>query len=124
VSATALLVALFGGLGSVLRFGVGVALHGKFSWPFATWLVNVIGSCALGMLVEALEGVQIGGADARVVLGAGLLGGFTTYSAFDIETLYMIERGEWGRAGAYFVGTALACLIAGFAGLAVGRALR
>jgi CrcB protein len=124
VTATALLVALFGGLGSALRFGVGVALHDKFSWPFATWLVNVVGSCALGVVVEALEGVRFGSVDARVALGAGLLGGFTTYSAFDIETLRMLERGEWGRAGGYFVGTALACLAAGYAGLALGRVLR
>jgi CrcB protein len=124
VGATALLVGLFGGLGSMLRFAVGVALHDKFSWPFGTWLVNVLGSCALGVVAEALEGVRFGSVDARVALGAGLLGGFTTYSAFDIETLRMMERGEWGRAGGYFAGTAVACLVAGAAGLAMGRALR
>ena len=124
MSAAALLVGLFGGIGSMLRYGIGVALHDKASWPLATWLVNVLGSCALGVVVEALEGARIGGADARVVLGAGLMGGFTTYSAFDIETLRMFERGEWGRALGYFAGTALACLLSGYVGLALGRALR
>jgi CrcB protein len=108
----------------MLRFALGVALHDRVSWPLGTWLVNVLGSFALGAVVEALGGLRILGVDARVALGAGFLGGFTTYSAFDIETLRMLERGEWGRAGWYAGGTVLACLASGFVGLALGRALR
>jgi fluoride exporter len=118
-----LLVGTFGALGCVARFGVALALAGRSSYPLATWLVNVVGSFALGVVSEALVQSKLWGVDARVVLGTGLLGGFTTYSAFDIETLRMLERGEWLRGGLYVALTVLACLGAGFAGLAMGRAL-
>jgi CrcB protein len=119
-----LLVGLFGALGSVARFGVATLLAGRSTHPVATWLVNVLGSCALGVVSEGLLGAKLAGVDARIVLGTGLLGGFTTYSAFDIETVRMLERGDWGRAFGYVSLTVFACLVAGFGGLALGRALR
>ena len=119
-----LLVSLFGALGCVARFGVATLLAGRSPYPWATWLVNVVGSCVLGVVSEALLGAKIAGVDARIVLGTGLLGGFTTYSAFDLETLHMLENGEWGKGAAYVTVTVLACLAAGFVGLAIGRSLR
>ena len=119
-----LLVGLFGALGSVSRFGMALLFAGRSPYPVATLLVNVLGSCALGVVSESLFEAKIAGVDARIVLGTGLLGGFTTYSAFDIETLHMLERGEWGKGAVYVVVTLVTCLGAGFVGLALGRWLR
>jgi CrcB protein len=118
------LVAAFGALGSLLRYGVAVALAGVATWPLATLLVNLVGSCALGVVTELLVEHRICGVDARLAWGTGLLGGFTTYSAFDIETLAMIERGEVVRGVGYLAATVLGCLAAGALGLALGRALK
>lgn len=118
------LVGLFGALGSLLRFALAVGLAGVSAWPLATFLVNVLGSFALGFVSEALVTVRLFGVDAQLVLGTGFLGGFTTYSAFDVQALRMLERGEWARGGGYIVATVLVCLLAGYAGLALGRALR
>lgn len=118
------LVAVFGALGSVLRYAVAVALAGVALWPLHTLIVNVLGSFALGMVSEALAQHQFWGVDARIVLGTGLLGGFTTYSAFDIETLQMLDRGELARGLFYLTATLLACLLSGALGMAIGRALK
>lgn len=84
-----LFVALGGALGSVLRYGIslaGIALFGA-GFPWGTLAVNVIGSAAIGALVAAgLEG------QARFLLITGLLGGFTTFSAFSIETVALWDR--------------------------------
>jgi CrcB protein len=107
----------------MLRYGVAVALAGMSMWPVATWVVNVLGSFALGVVSEACLGRTLLGVDARIALGTGLLGGFTTYSAFDVETLRMLERGDVGRGFVYVSATVFACLAAGWTGLALGRAL-
>jgi len=120
---TPFLIAVAGGLGSVLRYVVGLALtdaSGAYL-PFGTLTVNVIGSCLLGIVAEALRGQMLGGADLRLVLGVGLLGGFTTYSSFNLELLRMLESGAVGRAAGYFALTVGGCLVAGAAGLIVGR---
>jgi CrcB protein len=121
---TALLIGLFGALGSMLRYGANVWLSAATEWPVATWFVNVLGSCALGVVTEGLASTRLLGVEARLVLGTGLLGGFTTYSAFDIETLRMLERGEWLRGTGYVLATVFACLVSGEVGLVIGRALR
>jgi CrcB protein len=117
------LIAVAGGLGSVLRYAVGLALASGSgtSLPFATLAVNVIGSCLLGIVTEGLRGQTFAGADLRLVLGVGLLGGFTTYSSFNLELLRMLETGALGRAAGYFALTVGGCLLAGAAGIAVGR---
>jgi CrcB protein len=117
------LIAVAGGLGSVLRYGLGLALANVFgaAWPFGTLAVNVIGSCLLGIVAEGLRGQTVAGTDLRLVLGVGLLGGFTTYSSFNLELLRMLEAGAVGRATGYLTLTLGACLIAGAAGIAVAR---
>jgi len=120
---TAFLIAAAGGIGSVLRYAVGLALGNAWgaSLPFGTLAVNAIGSCLLGIVAEALRGQTLAGADLRLVLGVGLLGGFTTYSSFNLELLRMIETGTLGRAAAYFALTVGGCLAAGAVGIAVAR---
>jgi CrcB protein len=118
-------IGLAGGLGTLLRYGTGLAAARWFgsSLPFGTLLVNVLGSFALGLVAEALHKATWAGTDARLVLGVGLLGGFTTYSSFNLETLRMAQRGELGLAAGYAAATFAACLVAGLAGLMLGRTL-
>jgi CrcB protein len=119
-----LLVALAGGIGSALRFAIAIALERRSELPWATLAVNVVGSFLLGVVAISLEGKRILGVDARVVLGTGLLGGFTTYSSFNLETLRMLERSEHGKAALYVGATLIVCMVAGMAGLALGRSIR
>lgn len=120
------LVALGGALGSCARYLLGVQAtrwlgHG---WPYGTLAVNVLGGLLMGVLIAVLA--HRGGADQerwRLLLGVGVLGGFTTFSAFSLEAVLMIERRAFGEAGAYVLGSAALSFIALFAGLMLTRRL-
>jgi CrcB protein len=118
-----LLIALAGGLGSLLRYGLAVGLAETFgtALPYGTLMANVLGSFALGVVAETFAGGTIAGTDARLVLGVGLLGGFTTYSSFNLEVIRLFEQAAFLRGFGYLCGTVLGCLAAGVLGLAVGR---
>lgn len=112
-----LLVALGGGLGAAGRYGVSLALPAKpGEWPWATFSINVAGSLLIGLLAGWLSTRGEAGEPWRLFLGVGVLGGFTTFSAYSLETLRMIERGEWPMALAYAVGS----VAAGLAAVAIG----
>ena len=123
---TVALIAAGGALGSLLRYGLGAALVALLgsSFPYGTLAANVLGSFGLGVIAEALDGRAFLGADLRLVLGTGLMGGFTTYSSFNLETLRLAQAGELGRALVYVVATMILCLLVGLAGIALARALR
>jgi len=96
---TSLSVALGGGIGALLRYQTGRLITWWLgatvvsAFPFATLAVNAIGSIAMGLLAGYLA--RSGGSEpARLLLGVGLLGGFTTFSAFSLEMVVMIERGQ------------------------------
>lgn len=96
-----LLVALGGALGSVARFKLsGWLLHQTPSWrfPVGTLAVNLAGCFIAGLLAGMAVKQEVFSADARVFLFTGLLGGFTTFSAFGLETLLLLKRGEAGVA--------------------------
>ena len=93
----ALAVFVGGGLGAVLRWLVGkwtLAWFG-YGFPVGTLAVNIAGSLAIGLAIGALEGV---GQPAKLFFVTGFLGGFTTFSAFSLDTLSMWQRGEVGIA--------------------------
>lgn len=101
-----LLVALGGAIGSVARFKLsGWVLHQTPNWrfPAGTVLVNIIGCLIAGLLAGMAVKQDVFTPEARVFLFTGLLGGFTTFSAFGLETLLLLKRGEAGVAIANIV---------------------
>ncbi len=118
-----LLVALGGGLGACLRYLVGVWTFRNLGpgLPFATWGVNILGGLAMGLLAGWLARVDEGSEGLRLLLGVGVLGGFTTFSAFSLELFNMINRGEIGLAAAYAVSSVAGSVLAVFTGVAISR---
>lgn len=117
------LVAAGGAVGAVARYAVTLLVRpepGAFPWH--TFGVNVAGSFLLGLLVALLpEGDA--GERLRLLLGVGVLGGFTTYSAFSVDALTLAQQDQWLTAGAYVLGSVVAALAGVAAGYAAGRAL-
>jgi fluoride exporter len=119
-----LLVAVAGGLGAVCRYTLDYAITQRTRGvlPWGTWAVNVTGSLALGFLVGLALQVDIP-IEAKLVLGGGFLGAYTTFSTWMYESLRLIEEGAWRAAainlsGSVFSGGAAAAL-----GIAIGRGL-
>lgn len=107
-----LLVGAGGFLGSIARYGVTLALGAPAagSFPTATFIVNAAGSAAIGFLLGmSVDGPMVSSA-ARLFLITGVLGGFTTFSAFGAETFLLLRRGDTGLAALYAVGTVLSSL--------------
>ena len=110
-----LLVALGGALGSVSRYKLsGLILHHTVDWrfPAGTFAVNVLGCLAAGVLAGFAEKYDYFSPDARIFIFTGILGGFTTFSAFGLETMFLIKRGELMVAGANVILSVVAGLIA------------
>ena len=116
-----LLVALGGATGALARYWVGVGLSQFATVPFpaATFAVNVLGSLLIGILAG---GVQAGSA-AHAGLIVGLLGGFTTFSSFSLETVRLVEAGRGGVAITYAVASLALCVAAAFTGLLLARSV-
>ena len=111
-------VAIGGAIGSVARYSVG-RLVGAQGFPAATMIVNVLGSLTMGLLAAALA--HRWGNHYAPLLLTGLLGGFTTFSAFSLDALTLWERGQWAAAAGYVAGSVALSLLAVVAGLALGR---
>lgn len=111
-------VAAGGALGSVLRVGVAarVAELAGAGFPWGTLTVNILGSGLLGWLSGRLLRSHAS-ADLRGFATAGVCGGFTTFSAFDLETFQLLEAGRWAAAAAYSLGSVAACVAAIVVGL-------
>ena len=119
------LVALGGAIGSGARYGVGALaaqlLGATFRW--GTLLVNLTGSFLIVVVMHvALSGTAIS-LELRIFLTTGIMGGFTTYSSFNYETLALINQRAYGLAGLNVAATVVGCFLAGVLGLAAGRAL-
>ena len=101
-----LIVALGGGLGACARYGLSglllpYTMQEKFPWP--TFAVNVLGCFVAGLLFAVAEKQHVLSANQRLFLFTGVLGGFTTFSAFGIETFHLLRRGEYLIAGSYVI---------------------
>jgi CrcB protein len=118
-------VALGGAVGAALRFQVGRAathwLGPNVVFPWGTLTVNLVGSLAMGLLVGFLARHGPGGEHWRLLLGVGLLGGFTTFSAFSLEMMLFLERGQLANAVIYAGVSVLVGVAALYIGLIVMR---
>jgi CrcB protein len=120
-----LAVAVGGAIGSVGRFWlttVMTTLTGP-RFPWGTLVINVLGSCVIGMvagftLVPARVGLH---PDLRIFLMTGICGGFTTFSAFSLQTLELLQGGEVVAALGYTIGSVVLCVLATYGGWALGR---
>ncbi|MEM7705212.1 MAG: fluoride efflux transporter CrcB [Pseudomonadota bacterium] len=115
-----LLVALGSAIGGASRYGVGLwltPLAGQ-RWPYATLAVNVLGALLIGLVAgnAVSEGRWVINENFRLFLMAGVLGGFTTFSAYSLQTLELLQAGYPERALLYALGSVLLCL----AGVAAG----
>ncbi len=116
-----LLVMAGGAIGSALRYQFGrmtLRLWGM-AWPWGTLGVNIVGGLVMGLFAGWLAARASGGENMRLFFAVGILGGFTTFSSFSLETMLMIERGEWLSAGGY----ALVSVVASVGALALGLGL-
>jgi CrcB protein len=118
-------VALGGAIGSVGRFwltSVMTVLTGP-RFPWGTLLINVLGSFVIGLVAGiTLTPVRIGmHPDIRIFLMTGICGGFTTFSAFSLQTLELMQAGDTVPAMAYAVGSVVLCVVATYGGWGLGR---
>jgi CrcB protein len=108
-----LLVAAGGATGAALRHLISIATHhtlGHTTWPWATLLINWIGCLAIGLVVAGVIERTSNPMALRLLLITGVLGGFTTYSAFAIETVTLLEERRYLLAALYVVLTNVGCL--------------
>jgi fluoride exporter len=117
-----LLVAFGGAAGAAARYGVSLAFGARAeAWPWATFTINVSGSLLIGLLAGWLSTRDAAGEPWRLLLGVGVLGGFTTFSAYSLETLRLIERQDYVGAAGYSLGSVIAGLVAVVIGVALAR---
>jgi fluoride exporter len=115
-------VALGGAVGAVLRWAVGrTTIAVLDAEPLATLIVNVVGCFLLGLLVARVLAGGVSWSLARPLLGTGVLGGFTTFSAYTADALLLTREGEPLIAGAYVFGTLALCLAAVWIGGQLGQ---
>jgi CrcB protein len=122
-----LIVFLGAGLGGAMRHGVniGCARLCGTAFPWGTLTVNILGSAAMGLIAGyfAFRAGEGWSQHLRLFLTTGILGGFTTFSAFSLDVALLWERGQVAGAGVYVTGSVLLSILGVFAGLAAMRAL-
>ncbi len=120
-----LAIGMGGAVGSVLRYWMSLAVYGMLGrqFPWGTLSVNIIGSFVMGFLfIWLLERTHYG-PEFRAFLLIGLLGAFTTFSTFSVETLHLLEQGDFTRAGLNVLLSVVLCLTGSFGGMTLGRQL-
>jgi CrcB protein len=121
-----LLIGLGGALGAMARHGVSVASHARYGadpFPVSVLIVNVLGCLLAGVLAGLLASTRVHlPIEARTFLMVGLLGGFTTFSAFGVDTFTLLHSGHYGTAALNVVGQVGLTLLAVWAGFALASA--
>lgn len=120
-----LLVGLGGGIGASARYLTNLAalrIAGP-NFPWGTMAVNILGSFAMGLLIATLARKSGSSMEMRVFLATGVLGGFTTFSAFSLDFALMWERGDQWHGAAYLIASVVISILALFAGLSLVRAV-
>lgn len=118
-----LLVFVGGGLGSVLRYWVNVICGRLFGtdFPYGIMLINITGSTVMGLIAGYLAFKGEAAQSWRIFIMTGILGGYTTFSAFSLDAALLYERGEIGLAALYVIGSVVLAIAGLFAGLALVR---
>jgi CrcB protein len=119
-----LLVGIGGAIGAMARYGTGVLVGQLWRDPFplATLLINIAGSLAMGLLVGWFARVlPPSQEEIRLLVAVGILGGFTTFSAFSLDTIALLERGDVLQAGVYVLLSVIASIAALWIGLVLMR---
>lgn len=119
-------VALGGALGASLRYLSGAMMLRAMGsgFPYGTMFVNVVGSFLMGLLAfYLLERMDGGLSRYAPFLMTGLLGGFTTFSAYSLDALYLLERGRYASASVYMGGSVVLAIGALFLGITIARSL-
>jgi len=119
-----ILVMLGGAAGAGLRYEVGRLTLRQlgYGFPWGTLSVNLAGGLLMGLLAGALTGIDMMSRPAWMLLGVGVLGGFTTFSAFSFDLFFMLQRGQSGTAAAYALVSVLGALLLFVAGWGAARA--
>jgi fluoride exporter len=114
-----LLIALFGAVGTLSRYGLQglVQIRTGSTFPYGTLLVNLTGCLFLGFLGQLTLNRVLVSADLRIAIAVGFFGGYTTFSSFGWETAKMLEDGEWLPAAAYVGASVIAGLLLSVAGI-------
>lgn len=114
-------VGIGGAVGSIARYQLGrVAAARAPGFPWGTLFINVLGSLLLAVLMALVLRGRVSDS-VRIALGTGLLGGFTTYSSFNYETLALVQQGAYARAAIYVLATVVGCFAAGLLGWILGK---
>lgn len=123
--ALTLWIALGGAIGAVLRHGlnIGIAKVAGSDFPWHTMLINISGSFVMGLLVTLMALRWNVSNEIRAFLTTGILGGYTTFSAFSLDFALLVERKAYGLASAYVLGSVVVSLVAIFLGMALARTL-
>jgi CrcB protein len=118
-----LIVFLGGGLGAALRHGVNIAVARMLgtAFPYGTLLINITGSFIMGLVAAYFAFKGDASQHWRLFLTTGILGGYTTFSAFSLDAALLYERGEIGIAALYVIASVVLSIVGLFAGLALVR---
>jgi len=116
-------ICLGGAVGTGARYLVSGWAQSIFGpvFPYGTLAVNVVGSFLLGVVMQVALATRVIGPTVRLTLATGVLGGFTTYSSFNYETLQYLREGAFALAAANLAATVVVCLLAGLAGLVLAQ---
>lgn len=116
-------VMIGGAIGAGARHLVGQAMLARLGAGFPWWTlsINIVGSLLMGLLIGALARSDVSGETARLFVGVGILGGFTTFSSFSMEFWMLFERGQTAQAFAYVIASVVGAILACGLGLLVMR---
>ena len=118
-----LYIGLFGAFGCVSRYLMSGWVYSAAgnALPYGTLAVNLTGSFLLGLIMEASQHSTLLSHELRIGITVGLMGGFTTFSTFSLETVRLLEEGSFGSAGANILLNVLVCILAALLGVFVAR---
>ncbi len=114
-----LLIAVFGAIGTLARYGLGGVVQIKMggTFPYGTLLINLTGCFFLGLIGQLTLNRMIISPEWRMAIAVGFFGGYTTFSSFGWETAKMLETGEWLRATTYVTASVVLGLLLSVAGI-------